>query len=259
MKKAIMFHYIGDTWDQGYDFHPAEPHLFFAQPTTADWTSMQSHRRQHTYQGLERSIQEHPVRQNSTVYQQIWTSTCQEVQRHFNEGPGVIFFGFVHLRHTETKRQTFKLVFQQPAIGEFIDEEDIELWKFYNILRYLHCCPVVNHDPTAEDYDPSYKIAEVRDYLETRVIQLFDLGQYPKWDVRGGCFNLGLVFLNIYFQSVAGNVFHLLMLLRRPHPSIVEAVLLLSKSHFHVIFMHMAITQQQQKQLSNNKINKTNC
>jgi hypothetical protein len=51
-------------------------------------------------------------------------------------------------------------------------------WKFFNILRYFHCCPpVANHDPTAEDYDPSYKIAEVRDYLETRYIQVFVLGQ----------------------------------------------------------------------------------
>jgi hypothetical protein len=49
--------------------------------------------------------------------------------------------------------------------------------KFFNILRYLHCCPVVNHDPSAEDYDPSYKIAEVRDYLETRYIRLFVPGQ----------------------------------------------------------------------------------
>jgi hypothetical protein len=38
---------------------------------------MQSHRCQHTNQGLERSIQEHPVRQNSTVYKRIWTSTRQ--------------------------------------------------------------------------------------------------------------------------------------------------------------------------------------
>jgi hypothetical protein len=53
----------------------------------------------------------------------------------------------------------------------------VSSWKFFNILRYLHCCLVVNHDPTAEDYDPSYKIAEVRDYLETRYIQLFVPGQ----------------------------------------------------------------------------------
>jgi hypothetical protein len=40
-------------------------------------------------------------------------------------------------------------------------------------MRYLRGCPVANQDQTAEDYDPSYKIAEVRDSLETRYIQLF--------------------------------------------------------------------------------------
>jgi hypothetical protein len=59
------------------------------------------------------------------VYKQIWTSTCQEVERHYQEGPGVIL-SVVHLRHTEKKRQTFELVFQQPAIGESIDEEGNE-------------------------------------------------------------------------------------------------------------------------------------
>jgi hypothetical protein len=93
---------------------------------------MQSHRHQHTYQGLKSSIQERPVRQNSTVYQQIQTSTCQEVERHFQEGPGVILCCVVLLRHTEKKRQTFQLVFQQLAIGESIDEEGNErLEVFY--------------------------------------------------------------------------------------------------------------------------------
>jgi hypothetical protein len=82
---------------------------------TVDWTSMQSHQRQHTYQGLERSVQEHPVRQNSTVYQQILASSCQEIERHFKEGPGVSLCCVVHLRHTETKRQNLRIGF--PTTG----------------------------------------------------------------------------------------------------------------------------------------------
>jgi hypothetical protein len=48
------------------------------------------------------------------------------VERHFQEGPGVTLCCVVHLRHTEKKRQTFELVFQQPAIGESFDEQGSE-------------------------------------------------------------------------------------------------------------------------------------
>jgi hypothetical protein len=54
--------------------------------------------------------------------------------------------------------------------------------KFFTILRYLHCCPVENQDQTAEDYDPSYKVAEVRDYLEDRYQRLFVPGQQLSLD-----------------------------------------------------------------------------
>jgi hypothetical protein len=53
----------------------------------------------------------------------VWASSRPEVERHFKEGLGVILCCVVHLRHTETKRQTFQLVFQQLAIGEYIDEK----------------------------------------------------------------------------------------------------------------------------------------
>jgi Transposase IS4 len=40
--------------------------------------------------------------------------------------------------------------------------------KCFTMLRYLHCCPAVNKDPTEEGYDPAYKIVELRDSLERR-------------------------------------------------------------------------------------------
>jgi hypothetical protein len=45
--------------------------------------------------------------------------------------------------------------------------------KFFTILRYLHCCSVENQDPTAEGYDPAYKVAEMKEYLEDRFTRLF--------------------------------------------------------------------------------------
>ena len=38
--------------------------------------------------------------------------------------------------------------------------------KFFTILRYLQCCPLHNQDQMAVGYNPSYKVAEVRDFLE---------------------------------------------------------------------------------------------
>ena len=44
--------------------------------------------------------------------------------------------------------------------------------KFSTMLRYLHCCSL-GSQPTGEDYDPAYKIAELKDYLEKRYERLF--------------------------------------------------------------------------------------
>ena len=54
--------------------------------------------------------------------------------------------------------------------------------KFFTILRYLHCCPAANQDPTLESYDPAYKVAELRDYLEERYKRLFVPGQQLSLD-----------------------------------------------------------------------------
>jgi Transposase IS4 len=52
-------------------------------------------------------------------------------------------------------------------------KEEMSGRKFFSILWYLHCCPVRNKDHSADGYDPSYKIAEVQDYLENWYLNLF--------------------------------------------------------------------------------------
>jgi hypothetical protein len=54
--------------------------------------------------------------------------------------------------------------------------------KFFTILRYLHCCPVMNQDPTSESYDPTYKVSEMKDFLEERFKTLFIPGQQLSLD-----------------------------------------------------------------------------
>jgi hypothetical protein len=54
--------------------------------------------------------------------------------------------------------------------------------NFFNILWYLHCYPVQNQDHSADNYNPSYKIAEVQDNLENRYLKLFVPGQQLSLD-----------------------------------------------------------------------------
>jgi hypothetical protein len=54
--------------------------------------------------------------------------------------------------------------------------------KVFNILWYLHCCPVQNQDHSADDYNLSYKIAKVQDYLENRYLKLYVPGQQLSLD-----------------------------------------------------------------------------
>jgi hypothetical protein len=71
---------------------------------------------------------------------------------------------------------------QRIGFGESFDEEGNEWEEFFNILWYLHCCPVQNQDHNADNYNPSYKIAKVQDYLENRYLKMFVPGQQLSLD-----------------------------------------------------------------------------
>ena len=47
--------------------------------------------------------------------------------------------------------------------------------KFSKLLRYLHASSMAN-SPSTVEYDPAYKILELRDYLEARYVCLFFSG-----------------------------------------------------------------------------------
>jgi hypothetical protein len=48
--------------------------------------------------------------------------------------------------------------------------------KFFTMLWYLHCCSM-EPQPVGEDYDPAYKVSEMKDYLENQYNVLFIPGQ----------------------------------------------------------------------------------
>jgi hypothetical protein len=53
--------------------------------------------------------------------------------------------------------------------------------KFFTILWYLHCCSVDNQ-PVGNNYNPTYKVKEIQDYLDDRYNQCFIPGQQLSLD-----------------------------------------------------------------------------
>ena len=52
--------------------------------------------------------------------------------------------------------------------------------KFAQLMRHLHVCSM--DVPSVENYDPSYKVSEFRDYLQQRFIRLFEPGRQLSLD-----------------------------------------------------------------------------
>jgi hypothetical protein len=53
--------------------------------------------------------------------------------------------------------------------------------KFFTILWYLHFCSMENQ-PVGDNYDPTYKVKEIKDYLEDQYNRLFIPGQQLSLD-----------------------------------------------------------------------------
>jgi hypothetical protein len=53
--------------------------------------------------------------------------------------------------------------------------------KFFMILWYLHCCSMENQ-PVGDNYDPTYKVKEMKEYLEDQYNRLYIPGQQLSLD-----------------------------------------------------------------------------
>ena len=183
---------LGDTWDQGIEFQPIEPNP--NQRFLEYYTSTSRTRSKRV--GLQCS----PIDVNTPIraWREIFKNTLLEkIVRYTNE------YGLLHSKRWKdiSKKDLesfFAVLFilgiqkrkdkpsnwfsnnrllENPLVKKVMSGQ-----QFFNILRYLHCCPVANQDHTADNYDPAYKIAEVRDYLEARYIRLFVPGQQLSLD-----------------------------------------------------------------------------
>jgi Transposase IS4 len=103
------------------------------------------------------------------------------MDRYKSSRLGGIHIGFVPYGGSEEEGQTLQLVFRKQVVRKPNRKKIMSGRKFFTILRNLHCCSV-HTQPSAEDYDPSYKVAELRDMLEEKCSKLFVPGQQLSLD-----------------------------------------------------------------------------
>ena len=184
---------LGDRWQREAEFRPTDPR---PQQLFEDYCTSRASRSQRLTIGLQCSTMEvnTPIR----AWRQIFTGhLLDKIVSYTNE------YGRVHAKRwadiTRQDLEAFIAVLFISGIQKrkdkpsnwFSDNRLLENpiikkvmsgRKFLTILRYLHCCPVENKDPSAPDYDPVYKVTEVMKYLQTRYERLFVPGQQLSLD-----------------------------------------------------------------------------
>jgi DNA polymerase III epsilon subunit-like protein len=183
---------LGDQWEQNCDYTPSDPQPMarFEEYQTA------TAREKRNKTGLQVSpgLVNTPIRAWRQVFQ---THLLEKIVKYTNE------YGLVHSkRWIPINRKDLELFFSVLFISGIQKRKDKPSnWfsenkllessqikkvmsgrKFFDLLRYLHCCPLQTQDSSADDYDPSYKIKEVKEYLEGRYDRLFSPGQQLSLD-----------------------------------------------------------------------------
>jgi hypothetical protein len=179
----------GDRWEQDCDYLPPEP-LPMEQFDEYQTASACSGRTKTGLQCLEMEVNT-PIRAWRQIFQ---NHLLDKIVRYTNN------YGQLHAKRwqdmTRKDLESFSAVLFISGIQKrkdkpanwWSDNKLLELAKvmsgrkFFDILCYLHCCPVENQDSTANNYDPIYKVKEVKDYLESRYDQLFSPGQQLSLD-----------------------------------------------------------------------------
>jgi hypothetical protein len=183
---------LGDTWDQGIEFQPMEPN-----PSQRFVEYCTSTARNHCQRiGLQCS----PIDVNTPIraWREIFKNTLLDKIVRYTNKYGLLhskqwkdiskkdlesFFAVLFISGIQKRKDKPSNWFSNNQLLENALVKKIMSGRnFFNILRYLHCCPVANQDHSADDYDPAYKIDEVRDYLEARYIRLFVPGQQLSLD-----------------------------------------------------------------------------
>jgi Transposase IS4 len=181
----------GDRWEENSEFRPSCP--LPLQQFNEHFTSSGRSRRQRT--GLQCS----PISVNTPIrawrevfkntlldkivrytndYGKVKAKRWQDVDRKDLEGFICVLFVSAIQKRKDKPSNWFSenRLLESPLIKKIMSGR-----KFFTMLRYLHCCSMDNV-PVGDDYDPTYKVKEIKDYLEDRYNQLFIPGQQLSLD-----------------------------------------------------------------------------
>jgi DNA polymerase III epsilon subunit-like protein len=165
----------GDKWDKDYQFRPScpLPSQLFEEHFTLSGRS----RRQQT--GLQCSPFDvnTPIRAWREVfknvlldkivwytneYRRVKAKQWQDVKRKDLESFICVLF-ILAIQKRKDKPSNWFL--ENELLESTMIKKIMSSRKFFTILRYLHCCSM-EPQPVGEDYDPAYKVSEMKDYLE---------------------------------------------------------------------------------------------
>ena len=171
---------LGDTWERDTEFQPPSPtpSEIFAEGFTRQSTKIRT--------GLQCS--KNSVNSPAKAWKAVFTNfILDKIVAYTNEYGDAMadrwtavtrndlidFISILFLAAVVKRKDKPGNWFSNDPIFEFPLAKKITSGrKFSTMLRYLHCCSLQNQ-PTGEDYDPTYKVAEVKDYLEKRFERLF--------------------------------------------------------------------------------------
>lgn len=183
---------LGDQWEKDCDYSPVEPHPMERFDNYQSATA----RGGRSKTGLQCS----PFDVNSPIraWRQIFTHTILEKIVKYTNEYGVVhakrwkdmtrkdlesFFAVLFISGIQKRKDKPSNWFSENKLLEStVIKKVMSGRKFFDILRYLHCCPVQNQDSSSANYDPTYKIKEVKEYLERRYDRLFSPGQQLSLD-----------------------------------------------------------------------------
>jgi hypothetical protein len=167
----------GDRWEENSEFRPSCP--LPLQQFQEHFTSSGSSRRQRT--GLQFS----PISVNTPIrawrevfkntllnkivrytndYGKVKAKRWQDVDRKDLEGFICVLFVSAIQKRKDKPSNWF---LENCLLESLLIKKIMSGRKFFTMLRYLHCCSMVNV-PVGDNYDPTYKVNKIKDYLEDR-------------------------------------------------------------------------------------------
>jgi Transposase IS4 len=169
---------MGDQWTQNCNYAPIKPHpmTLFEEYQTAPACDQRNKTGLQVSPGLVNT----PIRAWRQIFQ---THLLEKIVKYTNEYGQVhskrwipidrkdleLFFSVLFISGIQKRKDKPSNWFSENKLLESTQIKKVMSGrKFFDILCYLHGCPVQNQDSWADDYDPSYKVKEVKEYLEGR-------------------------------------------------------------------------------------------